>query len=329
MKTFQEFLAEARRVSGRATYSDEHATSRLWNHFIHDPKFQEHISSGRHDDAITHMRGELKKAREDKDHPLHFSKASHEGFSGGRRTRQHSHSYHRQLSRAVRTVHSIATSERRGSSSARQRLPMRVVGGTSAPTTKFWSKHTGKKKDKPKTDLEIYNPDNPKHSLTISKKQTSSSQVMSAEPNEAEATYKHALRRLQREMRKSGASREETIKATERLSPKISRAVRPLRRMSSERATPSRKLKLKRLAQRRLSQIHTEVPDISRHVGHEAYTGTGKFGRGAILGLVGHDVVDLTKKGKKGTSPPYVRAALGKGKGRPGTLRSSERRKRL
>lgn len=327
MKTFSEFLVESERQRGKATYNDEHAVAHLWNHFTKDEKFQKHLAAGEHDDALSHMRSEVKKAKSNKEHPLHFSQASHSGFSGGRRTQQHSHSYHRQLSKAVRSTHSLATSERRAETSAKKGLPMRVTGSVDAPVTKYWTSQTGKNVDKPKTDLEIYDPNNPKYSVRISKKQSKTSQTLSSSPKESNATYNQAAKTLGKEMRKSGKSKEEVEAMKSSVGSKISKVTRALGRMSSPRATPKRQQALKRAAHQRLMALHAEHPDIARHVGAEAKTGEGKYGRSksARLGLVGNEVQDLTKEVRNVSNPVFIRASLGGGK-RAGRLRSSRRR---
>jgi hypothetical protein len=329
MKTFKCFLVEAQRQKNKATYNDEHAVAHLWNHFTKDEKFQKHLAAGEHEDALKHMQSEVKKAKSDKEHPLHFSQASHSGFSGGRRTAQHSHSYHQQLSRAVRSTHALATSERRAGSSAKKGLPMRVTGEATSPVTKDWTKQTGKKSDAPKTDLEIYDPNNPKYSVRISKKRASDAQTLSSGPKESNATYRHAAKALGKEMRKRGQSKEEVNAMKSSVRSRISKVTRALARMSSSRATPERKQALKRAAHARLLALHAEHPELAAHVGTESKTGRGKYGRGrsAQLALVGNKVHNLAKENEE--TPPFIRASLGKGEGRPGVLRSSGRRVRL
>jgi hypothetical protein len=205
---------------------------------------------------------------------------------------------------------------------------MRVVGGKPLDVSKAWRRDTGKEKDKPKTDLQIYHPNNPKYAINISKKQQNDSQVMSAQPEESNATYIRAAKTLSREMRKGGHSREATAEMRRRVGKQIRRVTRPLERMNSPRATPSRVQALKQLSHRRLQQLHQEYPDIARNVSYEARTGRGKHGGhlAAALALVNNDVRDISKNDPNDEHPLVIRASLPKGKGRPGVLRSSGRR---
>lgn len=81
---------------GQPDYTDEHALTRVWNHFLANKKS---ALSNEHE-----MMSEIHKAKTDPNHPLSFEKAPHEGFTGGQKGEEHRAAYFREMENGARTV---------------------------------------------------------------------------------------------------------------------------------------------------------------------------------------------------------------------------------
>lgn len=281
MKTYNQFIIECLYVIEK--YSDEHSHRKVWNHFIvhkkHGKEVQSHLGSGEHDKALSHMKKEVEKAKSDPKHPLSFEKAKR-GFTGSK-SESDRDSYHKELDNAVHGVHALATKDRRTKNAASSRKPMRVTGAGKAETTKDWKK-SGAKDKTPKRDLEIHDPKNKKYGIGISQKKAGGSQLMSAGPEETHATIKHASKKLAKSMLKSGKSREEAESAKKDIEKRSSRATRAIKAM--ERGSRQRKDALKRVAQRHIDRMHDAHPHLAKHIGSEASSGVGKYGKSVSSG---------------------------------------------
>ncbi len=108
MKTFKEFILETYLIlekRGEPTYNYEVALERLYNHLIKGDnkanvtgkRMRLAISKGDMDTVTDIIAQELNKAEKDSKHPLHFSNASDEGFTGGKKTNDHRDSYYQNL----------------------------------------------------------------------------------------------------------------------------------------------------------------------------------------------------------------------------------------
>lgn len=324
MRTFKEFVEKYYEVILEGSYSDEHALRKTWNHFIvhkkHGSEVKKHLDSGDHDSAIKHMKSEVEKAKSDPKHPLSFEK-SKRGYKG-QKSEEDRDSYHKELDNAVHGVHSLATKERRTVNAAKKRLPMKNTGSGKSPVTKQWQK-SGAKNTTPKRDVEIYDPKNKKHGIGISMKKPGGSQLMSGGPEETHATIRHASRQLGREMRKSGKSREEVKSAVSDIENRSQRASRAISAMS--RGSRQRKNALKQVAQRHYDRMHSSHPNLSRHIGSEASSGVGKYGRSVSSGSGQASIILKGSDTKKGTEAKTqdIRRRERSGGFDSGTLRAS------
>jgi hypothetical protein len=282
MKTYKQFMSDYYFIV-EGKYSDEHAHRKVWNHFMvhkkHGKEVRGHLDSGDHDKALEHMKSEVEKAKKDPKHPLSFEK-SKRGFTGTKESGDKS-SYHKELDNAVHGVHALATKDRRTSNAAKQRKPMRVTGAGKSDLTKEWKK-SGAKNQTPKRDLEIHDPKNKKYGIGISQKKSGGSQLMSAGPEETHATIKHAAKKLAKSMIKSGKSKEEASAVKSDIEKRSSRASRAIKAM--ERGSRERKDALKKVAQRHIDKMHDAHPHLAKHIGSEASSGEGKYGKKVSAG---------------------------------------------
>lgn len=294
MKTFNQYCTFC-----EGDYNDEHALRKTWNHFVthkkHGSEVKKHIESGDHAAALDHMKNEVEKAKSDPKHPLSFNKAKR-GFKGGK-TSSDKDSYHKELDTAVHGVHTLATQERRTANAAKKGLPMQNTGTGKSSVTKEWGK-SGAKNTTPKRDVEIHDPKNKKHGIGISLKKAGGSQLMSGGPEETHATIKHASKQLGKEMRKSGKSKEEVESKTKDIHARSERASKAIKAM--ERGSSERKSALKQVAQRHYDRMHDAHPGLAKHIGSEASSGSGKFGKSVSSGSGGASVVLKGADSKKG-----------------------------
>lgn len=326
MKTFQEFIESYYEIILEGSYNDEHALRKTWNHFMvhkkHGAEVRRHLDSGDHESALNHMKSEVEKAKSDPKHPLSFEK-SKRGYKGGK-TDSDRDSYHKELQNAVHGTHTLATKERRTANAAKKRLPMRNTGAGKSSVTKEWEK-SGAKNPTPKRDVEIHDPKNKKHGIGISMKKPGGSQLMSGGPEETHATIKHASKQLGKEMRKSGKSKEEVQSAEKDIHGRSQRASRAIKAMA--RGSRARKNALKQVAQRHYDRMHDAHPGLAKHIGSEASSGTGKYGKSVSSGsgqasvvLKGADtqrgvdakVQDIKKRERGGGFTGKLRAAMPK-----------------
>jgi hypothetical protein len=347
MKTYSRFVEDCYESILEGAYNDEHALRKTWNHFMvhkkHGAEVKRHLAGGDHKSALDHMKSEVEKAKSDPKHPLSFEK-SKRGYKGGK-TGADKDSYHQELDNAVHGAHTLATKERRTANAAKKGLPMRNTGAGKSSVSKEWEK-SGAKNTTPKRDVEIHDPKNKKHGIGISMKKPGGSQLMSGGPEETHATVKHASKQLGREMKKSGKSKEEIETAKKDITSKSERASRALKGM--ERGSRARKDALKKVAQRHYDRMHDAHPGLAKHIGSEASSGTGKFGKSVSSGSGQASVVlkgadtrkgveakaqDIKRRERAGGFSGKMRAAMPKsdkvnpktGKTRSGNAKLDER----
>lgn len=299
MKSYSRFIDDYYQTMLEGAYNDEHALRKTWNHFMvhkkHGAEVKQHISSGDHEAALSHMKGEVEKAKSDPKHPLSFEK-SKRGFKGGK-TDTDKKSYYDELENAVHGAHTLATKERRTANAAKKGLPMKNTGAGKAPVTASWAK-TGATNTTPKRDVEIHDPKNKKHGIGISMKKPGGSQLMSGGPEETHATIKHAAKRHAAELVKSGKSKEEADAAHQDIVKRSERVSWLVKGM--EKGSPARKAAIKQAAQRHIDHMHDNHPGLENHIGSEASSGNQKFGKRVSAGSGQASVVLKGANVKKG-----------------------------
>ena len=321
MKTFQEFLLICEK------YSDEHAHRKTWNHFIthkkHGKEVRGHIEKGDHESALSHMKGEVEKAKSDPKHPLSFEKAKR-GFSKSGKTESDRENYHKELGDATHGVRALA-SHKKMKGAVDKGHPARVTGGSDpdAKLSKQWKSGGGSNKT-PKGDLEVYNPKNKKERRGVSMKKGGGAQLASAEPGEMKATYKSAAKSYTQRFH-GHKSKEERKKIQGDIENKSGTAAKLLARMKtgSEGGNELRK----RSAQRKIDRLHGEHPQLTRHVSQVSTSGDAKFSGKNSAGTAGIVLTGKTNKSDANAksadqqTSAKPRAAKPKGSNRAGNLK--------
>lgn len=325
MKVYKKFINECYYIFEK--YSDEHAHRKVWNHFIvhkkHGSEVRTHLNSGEHEKALSHMKGEIEKAKSNPSHPLSFEKAKR-GFAKSGKTDADRKSYHKELEDAVHGVYALSTHKKiKGAVDSGH--PARVTGGSdpNAKLSKGWKGAGGSNKT-PKSDLEIYNPKNPKERRGISMKKGGGSQLASAEPGEMRATYRSAAKAYVQRFH-GDKSKEERNKIKSDIENRANRASKLFARMKT--GSDSGNDLRKRAAQRHVDKIHSDHPQMTRLVTQASTSGNTKFsGRNspgtAGIVLTGRtSKTPATAKSAEQQSSSKPRAAKPKGSNRAGNLK--------
>ena len=292
MKTFKEFILESNQCVINSIlflcegkYSDEDAFRKVWNHFITHKKYgselRQFLRAKNFDGAREYMEREISAAEQDPKHPLSFEKAKR-GFMGGK-TPGDVDSYFDMLKIAPDSVTAFVKGRRGSNTSERVGVYARVSGGAKPPTSSEWQKETGKSSDTSKRDIEFVDPKNKKYGLGLSLKMGKGSQTISAEPDEAYATFQAAGREYIKRMKKQGASKEE-INSFESQLNKTSQLVRKSLGFTSPQMTPkvNKELSDRRLsvAQKSIDRLFNSHPTFISQFDKEGAGGEAKFGRG-------------------------------------------------
>lgn len=320
MLTFNEhmLLSESAAKSG---YSDEHAFTHVWNHMVNH--------------GLTHdkkaMNAELEKAKTDKTHPLHPDYISSKGFKGGKKTPEAIADYHRELSDAVHTVHTIANHPH-FKKAVEEKHQAEVMGANRGEISSTWKKHGATKGAVSKSDISISKPGSPKGSgLKLSMKKGGGSQLMSAGPEENKAVHDHATRdMLNNHPNYAKKSQKEKDAIHADVMKKMDEVTHHMNAMKT--ASPEQQQEHKKKAQAALDAVHNAHPHLNAFVRKEATTGHGKFGTDSP-----HAASYLVKSASNGKpasvqhvdevdhSGPRLRASLPKGSGRSGNIKADER----
>jgi len=323
MINFKNFNAEDYIVEAKSgtSYSDEHAHARIWNHMT---------GLGiAHDKAK--MQKEFAKAKTDKTHPLHFSKAPDEGFVGGKKTNAAKESYHQEHENAIHTVHALANHPDFKEAIKKKHKAV-VMGNQKGEVSDTWKKYGATKGGTSKSDVAIKDPnDEHHHGLKLSMKKGGGSQLMSGGPEENAAVHHHAAHEM---LSKHPSYKDLPEKRKTKIHQEImnhihhvSSQLNAMKNASKEKQTQHREI-----AQHHLDTIHNQHPALNHYVRKEAATGRGKFGEGSA-----HAASYLVKSASHGGdaevkhvdkhdwSGPKPRAALPKGEGRSGNVKSDEK----
>ncbi|NBP01582.1 MAG: hypothetical protein EBU90_15905 [Proteobacteria bacterium] len=292
MKTFKEFIIESNQCIINSIlflcegdYSDEDAFRKIWNHFITHKKYgselRQLLRAKDFNGAKKYMESEVESARNNPNHPLSFEKAKR-GFKGGK-TSGDIDSYFNMMKLAPDSVTAFVKGRRGSNTSDRVGVYARVSGGAKPPTSSEWEKETGKSSDTSKRDIEFVDPKNRKYGLGLSLKMGKGSQTISAEPDEAYATFQAAGKEYIKKLRKRGASREE-IDAFQSQLNKTSQQVRKSLGFTSPQMTPkvNKELSDRRLslAQRSIDKLFDNHPKFISDFDKEGAEGRVKFGKG-------------------------------------------------
>lgn len=270
-------------------YNDEHATKHVWNRMV-----------GK---GIAHnkkkMIQDIEDARTNINHPLHFSKAPHEGFLGKIKTDNHQESYYKELEIAVHTVHALATHPD-FKQAVKQKHVAKVMGGQRGTVSETWKEHGASDRGGiSKADMAIGPQGKETHGIKISLKKGGGSQLASPGPEEASAMHDHATRQM---LEKHPSFKNHTPKQKDDIHKEIMGHIREMStHMNAARGLaqrgPSASDELTHhmvQANHHLDTVHDNYPQLNHYLRHEATTGQGKFGKGTSYAAQ-HIVVGATK----------------------------------
>lgn len=344
MKTFREFILENNNFLLEKFYLifeklnktfDEDAHAKVWNYFIANPEYTEVRDAILNNDkkkAIELMQAEIQKARENSDHPLNFAKADDSEFAligtgkNQRRNREASDEdpFNQEIEKAISGVGSLANQKKlRGS--VEKGFPARKTGADKAELSQRW-KSAGGSNTTPKSDIEIYNPDNQKDRRGISLKKEGGSQIASAEGGELRGTYQAAARAFTKRFH-SDKSKEEKLKIEKEIIDAATRvaAINSLQKQAGDAGDASsvkkQKGKIRDSGQEILDKLHDKYPNLTRIVTQISTTGDEKFRGKNSPGSAGTILTGDEAKRSEEQPSARPRNALPKGEGRPGNTK--------
>jgi hypothetical protein len=259
------------------------------------------------------MHEEIEKAKNDKNHALHISKASASMFKGGKADhKKDKDAYYEEMHRAVDSVHGMVAHNHHLHDAVNNGHILAPLGKAKSKLTKLWEKH-GAKDSTSKSDIALVDKkhvdehgnlkDDAKGAgISMSLKKGSGAQLGASSINEMSAIHEHALEHLLKhdpEYAKLSAKKKEEYR--EHLKEKLEQAKKKskelshmpyLEKDSKEKSTPERKKIIdetnKKFEAKRdeiskiFDEIHKKHPKLKHHVIMESITGKGKFGESSV-----------------------------------------------
>ena len=196
MKSFGKFIIEAKKTRSGPKYNYEVALVNLYNHLIkgldknnNKGKILRGLVSRRDTEELTDfLAQELKSAKDDEKHPLHFKNVGDEGFTGGKKTDDHKDSYYSELEDQFYTFLNDSQS-RLGRSLISQGYTVKRLGDDKIPLSKSGKSAYGKESDTSKADIVFQHPTKPERTNYTSLKKASGAVSASAGADETAGNY--------------------------------------------------------------------------------------------------------------------------------------------
>ena len=312
-------MSKLKKPKGKSpTYNDEHAHTKIWNYAIdHGIDTEEKLHQ------------EIEKAKNDKNHPLHFSNAENDGFSGGKKTEDHKDSYHKELHTAVGSIIALRNHPKL-KDAVKKGYRASVAGASKSKLSSFWGKY-GASSATSKADLVLRNPNSDgTEGVRISMKKGGGSQLMSAGPEESSAVVHHATNQMLSShpdyRNHNEKQRQEIHNDIMNRMKTVSKHLNNMKNASKEEQEEHRKK-----AQSILDKLHEDHPKLNGFVRREATTGEGKFegpeGTASYLVKSGDNKLNASAKhvDELDHDGPPMRVALPKGNGRSGNIKLDEK----
>lgn len=267
MLNFLNFLTEERTVNPA---NEEHVLAHAWNHLVGKGI----IKHG--EDNTEAINSEIEKAKKNKNHPLHVSKAAEVSgmFRGGK---VDADSYHRELQNAGRTIN--AWSKHKKLKKAIQKgHTATVLGAARGELSDTWNKHgaTGSATKTSKADLVIRDPKGKvEEGINLSLKKTGGSQLVAAQSKENMALHDHAARTMIAQHYSHLSQKEQDDIHAEVMS-HASHLSGVMRKMKGR--PKAEQDEMVKSANKKIKKFHGKYPHLNFHLRKEAATGMGKFG---------------------------------------------------
>jgi len=225
MKSFEDFIliSEAKKGRSGPKYNYEVALVNLYNHLIkgsdknnNKGKILRGLVSRRDTEELTDfLAQELKSAKDDEKHPLHFKNAGDEGFTGGKKTDAHKDSYYSELEDQFYTFLNDSQSKL-GRSLISQGYTVKRLGDDKIPLSKSGKTAYGKESDTSKADIVFQHPTRPERTNYTSLKKASGAVSASAGADETAGNYTVGMRNALRLALKSGRISKDQAKQLEK-----------------------------------------------------------------------------------------------------------------
>lgn len=230
MKTFVEFITECyfllseEEKKGRSgpKYNYEVALVNLYNHLIKPGDkanstgkiLRGLVSRGDTEELTDFLAQELNAVKNDEKHPLHFSNIGDEGFSGGKKTKDHRDSYYSELEDQFYTFLNDSQSKL-GKRLISQGYTVKRLGDDKIPLSKSGKTAYGKESDTSKADIVFQHPTRPERENYSSLKKASGAVSASAGADETAGNYTVGMRNALQLALKSGRITKDQAKKLE------------------------------------------------------------------------------------------------------------------
>lgn len=320
-KSFEDFMLilEEKKGRGGPDYNYEVALVNLYNHLIkgndksnvRGKLLRGAVSRGDMDTVTDILADELKKAKTDPKHPLHFDNADNEGFTGkAGKTKEHRDAYYKALDDQAYTFLNDVQS-RIGKNLVSQGYTVKRQGAEQAPLSKTGQKAYGKKTDTSKPDIVFQHPTRPERVNYVSLKKASGAVSASSGAEETAGNYTVGMKAALNLALKSGRiTKDQKTQLEKQAGEKITK-LRDVMSSSKGMSKEQQKDLLPKIDSIR-GEIEKMVPGTERETGKEQLSGKGKYQQG-VQSFLSTGRGGGRKQKPEEVSGTYQRARLGKG----------------
>jgi len=318
MKSFGKFIIEAKKTRSGPKYNYEVALVNLYNHLIkgsdknnNKGKILRGLVSRRDAEELTDfLAQELKSAKDDEKHPLHFKNVGDEGFTGGKKTDDHKDSYYSELEDQFYTFLNDSQSKL-GRSLISQGYTVKRLGDDKIPLSKSGKTAYGKEIDTSKADIVFQHPTRPERINYTSLKKASGAVSASAGADETAGNYTVGMRNTLQLALKSGKISKDQAKQLEKEGDSRIASLKDAMSGSKGMSKGQQKDLLPQLDKLR-GNIEDLIPGTERETAKAQLSGAGKYEK-AIDSFVSTGRGGGRKKKPEEVSGTNQRMRLGKG----------------
>mgnify|MGYP003112303790 CR=1 FL=1 len=320
MKSFEDFILilEAKKGRSGPKYNYEVALVNLYNHLIkgsdknnNKGKILRGLVSRRDTEELTDfLAQELKSAKDDEKHPLHFKNAGDEGFTGGKKTDAHKDSYYSELEDQFYTFLNDSQSKL-GRSLISQGYTVKRLGDDKIPLSKSGKTAYGKESDTSKADIVFQHPTRKERTNYTSLKKASGAVSASAGADETAGNYTVGMRNALQLALKSGRISKDQAKQLEKEGDSRIASLKDAMSGSKGMSKEQQKDLLPQLDKLR-GNIEDLIPGTERETAKAQLSGAGKYEK-AIDSFVSTGRGGGRKRKPEEVSGTNQRMRLGKG----------------
>ena len=320
MKSFTDFglIVEAKKGRSGPKYNYEVALVNLYNHLIKGSdknnnrgKILRGLVSRRDTEELTDfLAQELKSAKDNEKHPLHFKNAGDEGFTGGKKTDAHKDSYYSELEDQFYTFLNDSQSKL-GRSLISQGYTVKRLGDDKIPLSKSGKTAYGKESDTSKADIVFQHPTRKERTNYTSLKKASGAVSASAGADETAGNYTVGMRNALQLALKSGRISKDQAKQLEKEGDSRITSLKDAMSGSKGMSKEQQKDLLPQLDKLR-GNIEDLIPGTERETAKAQLSGAGKYEK-AIDSFVSTGRGGGRKRKPEEVSGTNQRMRLGKG----------------